>query len=40
MSHINIVMPALRAGIHGLLDHHGESPKPWMLACGKHDGEG
>jgi hypothetical protein len=33
-----IVMPARRAGIHGLLDHHGSSPKSWMLAFGKHDG--
>jgi hypothetical protein len=30
-------MPAL-AGIHGLLEHHGASPKSWMLAFGKHDG--
>jgi hypothetical protein len=32
-------MPALRAGIHALLDHHGASPKSWMLAFGKHDGD-
>jgi hypothetical protein len=39
MSYINIVMPALRAGIHGLLDHPRLSSKSWMLAFGKHDGE-
>jgi hypothetical protein len=29
------VIPALRAGIHGLLEHHGASPKSWMLVSGQ-----
>jgi hypothetical protein len=39
MSPITTVMPALRAGIHALLNHRVDRQKPWMLAFGKHDGE-